>query len=54
MEGQQAMGITVFTHRHWLACLSSETCNFIVSGAQKCQENTSLIASSFCFPLSVP
>lgn len=35
-------GVTIFTHRQWLACLSSETRNFIVSRAQTCQENTSL------------
>lgn len=29
MGGQQAVGMTVFTHRHWLACLSGETRNFV-------------------------
>lgn len=52
--GRQAVGITIFTRRHWLPCLSSETCNFIVSRAQTCQENTFLMASSFCFLLVVP
>lgn len=51
---QQAVGITIFTCRQRLARLSSETCNFTVSRAHTCRENTSLTASSSRFPLSVP
>lgn len=36
--GQQASGTAIFTGRQWLACLSSETCNFIVS--RECAEKT--------------
>ena len=48
------LGITLFTCRQQLACLSSETLNLSVSRAHTYQENTSPNASSSCFWLLVP
>ena len=53
VRGQQASGITIITRRQWLACLSSKTCNLIVSRAQTRKTHlwSPLFSASWCqFP----